>query len=73
VVPGHFVGASDYSPQSVGFTVDYIRTFEAQARAANDSAALVEAMKRRYPGLGDESALALSAKVAKGEMQWPLQ
>jgi len=30
-------------------------------------------MKRRYPGLGDESALALSAKVAKGEMQWPLQ
>lgn len=73
VVPGHFVGASDYSPQSVGFTADYIRTFEAQARAANDAAALVEAMKRRYPGLGDESALALSAKVAKGEMQWPLQ
>lgn len=73
VVPGHFVGASDYSPQSVGFTADYIRTFEAQARVARDAAALVEAMKRHYPGLGDQSALELSAKVAKGEMQWPLQ
>ena len=35
------------------------------------SAALVEAMKRRYPNLPGEEGLELSAKVLKGEMQWP--
>jgi hypothetical protein len=28
-------------------------------------------MKQRYPRLGGESSLELSAKVAKGEMKWP--
>jgi hypothetical protein len=27
-------------------------------------------MKKRYPKLGEESSLELSAKVAKGEMKW---
>jgi hypothetical protein len=35
-----------------------------------DSAGLVAAMKAAYPGAGLESALQLSAKVAKGELAW---
>ena len=31
---------------------------------------LIAAMKKRYPDLGEESSLELSAKVAKGEMKW---
>jgi len=27
-------------------------------------------MKLRYPDLGEDSSLELSAKVAKGEMKW---
>ena len=33
-------------------------------------AALIAAMKKRFPTLGEESSLELSAKVAKGEMKW---
>ncbi|MNV80322.1 hypothetical protein D3C71_1739200 [compost metagenome] len=32
---------------------------------------IVAAMKKCYPNLAGESSLELSAKVAKGEMQWP--
>ncbi|MNH47317.1 hypothetical protein D3C79_1104940 [compost metagenome] len=52
------------------FTADYIQAFDAEAAKANDAAALVVAMKKRYPDLADESSLELSAKVAKGEMKW---
>ncbi|NWE23875.1 MBL fold metallo-hydrolase, partial [Pseudomonas sp. P7548] len=37
---------------------------------AKDSAALITAMKKRYPNLADEGSLELGAKVAKGEMKW---
>ena len=37
---------------------------------AADSAALVAAMTRRYPGAGMGVALDIGAKVAKGEMTW---
>ena len=37
---------------------------------ADDSAALIDAMKRHYPGLGLEKGLEISAKVVKGEMSW---
>jgi hypothetical protein len=62
------------SPQdleAVRFTADYIRAFDEETAKARDSTALVAAMKQRYPGLGGESSLELSAKVAKGEMKWP--
>ena len=35
------------------------------------SQALIEVMKAKYPDLLDASSLELSAKVLKGEMQWP--
>ena len=51
-------------------SADYIKAFDVETAKAKDSAALIAAMKKRYPKLADESSLELSAKVAKGEMQW---
>ncbi|PQZ92032.1 MULTISPECIES: MBL fold metallo-hydrolase [Pseudomonas] len=68
VIPGHYLGTP--SLQSVAFTADYIKAFDVETAKAKDSAALIVAMKKRYPTLADESSLELSAKVAKGEMQW---
>jgi hypothetical protein len=53
------------------FTRDYLLALEEELAKANDSQALIAAMKARYPDLQDESSLELSAKVLKGEMQWP--
>ncbi|SFO77971.1 MBL fold metallo-hydrolase [Pseudomonas sp. NFPP28] len=68
VIPGHYLGTP--SVQSVKFTADYIKAFDAETAKAKDSATLIAAMKQRYPTLADESSLELSAKVAKGEMKW---
>lgn len=71
VIPGHFVGALPQGVAAVTFTADYIRAFDEETGKASNAQALIAAMKARYPGLGGEGALELSAKVAKGEMQWP--
>jgi len=70
IVPGHYLGESTRSLAAVQFTADYIRAFDEETAKAKDSATLIAAMKKRYPSLGEESSLELSAKVAKGEMQW---
>jgi glyoxylase-like metal-dependent hydrolase (beta-lactamase superfamily II) len=70
VVPGHFQPGVPFTPDAIGFTADYLRRFEAETPKAADSAALVAAMKSAYPKAGLESALQISAKVAKGEMKW---
>ena len=41
-----------------------------EAAKAKDSAALIAALKQRYPDLGGTESLNLSAKVAKGELAW---
>lgn len=70
VIPGHYLGDSARSLAPVRFTADYIRAFDEETAKAKDSAALIRAMKLRYPDLGEDSSLELSAKVAKGEMRW---
>ncbi|MGE8305572.1 MAG: MBL fold metallo-hydrolase [Pseudomonas kermanshahensis] len=70
VVPGHYLGQNSRSLAAVRFTADYIQAFDAETAKAEDAAALVAAMKKRYPDLADESSLELGAKVAKGEMKW---
>ncbi|MBK5007586.1 MBL fold metallo-hydrolase [Pseudomonas sp. S32] len=70
VVPGHYLGTGSRSLAAVRFTAGYIRDFDAETAKAHDAAQLIDAMKQRYPGLADENSLALSAKVAKGEMTW---
>ncbi|HEN8709728.1 MULTISPECIES: MBL fold metallo-hydrolase [Pseudomonas] len=70
VVPGHYLGQSDHSLDAVHFTASYIQAFDVEAAKAKDADGLIAAMKKRYPGLADESSLELGAKVAKGEMKW---
>ncbi|WP_447903568.1 MBL fold metallo-hydrolase [Pseudomonas serbica] len=70
IVPGHYLGDSARSLAAVQFTADYIKAFDEETAKAKDSVALIAAMKKRYPALGEESSLQLSAKVAKGEMKW---
>ncbi len=70
VVPGHFLKGAPMNLKSVHYTRDYILAFDAETPKAKDSAALIAAMKKRYPNTGGVSSLELSAKVAKGEMKW---
>jgi glyoxylase-like metal-dependent hydrolase (beta-lactamase superfamily II) len=75
VIPGHFLpnvdGTLPTTIDSVAFTRTYVQEFEAQAAKAATADALINAMKARYPALGEPASLELSAKVIKGEMQWP--
>jgi len=70
VVPGHFAPGLPLTPESVSYTRDYLVKFEAETAKAANSAALIARMKALYPNAGLESALDISAKVAKGEMKW---
>lgn len=70
VIPGHFVGTLPEGVGAVDFTSEYIQAFDEETAKAANSAELIAAMQARYPGLGGEGSLELSAKVAKGEMEW---
>ena len=70
VVPGHFLPGASTAAQAPAYTAGYIKAFDAETTKAADSAALVAALKKRYPTAGGDSSLQLSAKVAKGEMKW---
>ncbi|GAB2862428.1 MBL fold metallo-hydrolase [Pseudoduganella ginsengisoli] len=70
VVPGHFQPGVAFTPDAIRFTADYLRRFETETPKAGGSDALIASMKSAYPKAGLESALQISAKVAKGEMKW---
>ncbi len=70
VVPGHFTPASPAGLAAVDFTRDYIRAVNEETPKVANSEALIAALKQRFPGLGGEASLVLSAKVLKGEMTW---
>ena len=53
------------------FTRNYLNVLEAALPKAQNSQALIETMKAKYPQLLDASSLELSAKVHKGEMLCP--
>lgn len=71
VVPGHFTGNSKMDLGAVTFTQQYLNTFESMAEQSKDAKMLTSKMEEAYPNLDDKSSLELSAKVIKGEMQWP--
>jgi glyoxylase-like metal-dependent hydrolase (beta-lactamase superfamily II) len=71
LVPGHFMGKAKLNLDDLRFTRNYLNDLEAALPKAKNSQALIEAMKAKYPDLLDASSLELSAKVLKGEMQWP--
>lgn len=70
VVPGHFVPGKHSGTQALQYTRDYLDAIEAEQAQATNSAALVDAMKRRYPDAQLPIALDIGAKVIKGEMKW---
>lgn len=70
VVPGHFVPGKHSGTQVLQYTRDYLDAIEAEQAQAANSAALVDAMKRRYPDAQLPIALDIGAKVIKGEMKW---
>lgn len=71
VVPGHYLPGAAQTLESVTFTQRYLSTLEAELPKTRNAAELIAAMKKHYPALQDESSLEMSAKVLKGEMQWP--
>ena len=71
LVPGHFMGQPKLNLDDLRFTRNYLNDLQAALPNANNSQALIEAMQAKYPQLLDASSLELSAKVLKGEMQWP--
>ncbi|MCV6590098.1 MAG: MBL fold metallo-hydrolase [Marinobacterium sp.] len=72
IIPGHVVGESAMNMTAVEHTRRYIRHFEQQMALASDSADLVQRMKTIYPNFTNIGDLELSAKVAMGEMKWPM-
>jgi glyoxylase-like metal-dependent hydrolase (beta-lactamase superfamily II) len=70
VVPGHMAVGGALDVSAVVYTRDYLLAFEDALAKSADSAALIEAMTRRYPNAGLAPALQIGAKVAKGEMKW---
>lgn len=71
LIPGHYLGEPAMNLADLHFTRDYLQALEQELPKAKNSQALIAAMKARYPNLQDDSSLELSAKVLKGEMQWP--
>ncbi|MGE8295364.1 MAG: MBL fold metallo-hydrolase [Pseudomonas sp.] len=71
LIPGHYLGEAAMNLDDLRFTRDYLLALQEELPNAKDSDALIAAMKARYPDLADDSSLELSAKVLKGEMQWP--
>ncbi|HEV6966236.1 MBL fold metallo-hydrolase [Roseateles sp.] len=70
VVPGHLAPDGALGVAAVNYTRDYLLAFEQELAKAADAAALIAAMKQRYPSAGLAAALEIGAKVAKGEMKW---
>lgn len=78
VVPGHCRAGSTtdlrmelrMDLRAVDFTEAYIRAYDEETAKAENSPALVSAMSKRFPGLGAEANLELSARVSFGEMKW---
>lgn len=71
LVPGHYLGEPAMNLADLRFNRDYLLALEQELSQTSDSQALIAAMKARFPELQDDSSLELSAKVLKGEMQWP--
>jgi glyoxylase-like metal-dependent hydrolase (beta-lactamase superfamily II) len=70
VIPGHLGDGAPIDGSAISYTRNYLLAFEEELAKAKDSAAVISAMRKRYPTAGMDVALDLGAKVAKGEMKW---
>jgi len=70
VVPAHANSASPFDESAVKHTKDYIQFYEEALKTNKTSAALIAALKAKYPALTFDIALQIGAKVNTGEMKW---
>ncbi len=71
VVPGHMAAGTAVDASAIGFTRDYLQTFEKNLVNNKSSAELIGAMKKAYPQVTDGAlSLDIGAKVNTGEMKW---
>lgn len=71
VIPGHMKAGTALDASAIGFTKDYLQTFEKNLAANTTSSALIGAMKQSYPQLTEGAiSLDIGAKVQTGEMKW---
>jgi glyoxylase-like metal-dependent hydrolase (beta-lactamase superfamily II) len=70
VVPAHANAASPFDESAVKHTKDYIQFYEEALKTNKTSAALIAALKAKYPALTFDIALQIGAKVNTGEMKW---
>ena len=70
VVPAHANSASPLDVSAVKHTKSYIQFYEEALKINKTSAALVAALKAKYPAQTFDIALQLGAKVNTGEMKW---
>lgn len=71
VIPGHYLPKAAYDLQAVDFTMNYLIEAEKNLEKTKNSDEFIAAMEKNHQNLADKSSLELSAKVLKGEMQWP--
>lgn len=75
VIPGHFVlnkdGSIPDSPEVIEFMRNYLVTLNTEEQKAQSADQLIKAMEQHYPDLAGKPTLTFSAKVIKGEENWP--
>ncbi|MCP3130090.1 MBL fold metallo-hydrolase [Shewanella sp. KJ2020] len=72
VIPGHYLGKTQFDTSAIGFTREYVKAFEVAAKASKNSAELIQKMLALYPKMPVDAGLEISAKVIMGEMSWPM-
>ena len=70
VIPGHYLGTPPAGTGAIDFTRRYLQQFEQALTTHKESTGVINAMKKQWPNLAEESSLELSAKVNTGEMNW---
>jgi glyoxylase-like metal-dependent hydrolase (beta-lactamase superfamily II) len=71
VIAGHFIGHTKADSSIIEFTKTYIQNFEQATNESSNAVQLTEKMKAFYPKDLDADSLEFSAKVVKGDIQWP--
>lgn len=70
VIPGHSLPGQKQDLSQIAWNQAYLVRYEQELPKAANSGALIDAMKKAYPGAGLGIALEIGAKVNKGEMKW---
>jgi glyoxylase-like metal-dependent hydrolase (beta-lactamase superfamily II) len=71
IIAGHFLDETSAGINIIDFTSNYIKSFDVMNKITNNASDLINKMKEKYPNLHEEGTLEFSAKVVKGDIQWP--